>query len=146
MNIPAGFRKQLTGLQGDFNVYITLNAIESHSYLCILTQEYFQALSSGPAEASGGPFSPNPLKMREFLSIMKEAQDCRYDEHGRLILPKKFLEKAGIRGQVLIVGAREYIQIWDPAAFELYLSGSDLNGSDTQAAPAESPAAGPAAG
>jgi DNA-binding transcriptional regulator/RsmH inhibitor MraZ len=146
MNIPAGFRKQLTGLQGDSNVYITLNAIESHSFLCILTQEYFQALSSGPAEASGGPFSPNPRKMREFLSIMKEAQDCRYDEHGRLILPKKFLERAGIGGQVLIVGAREYIQIWDPAAFELYLEGPDSSGSETGARAGDTGLPGPAAG
>ena len=132
MNIPAGFRKQLTNGQGDSNVYITLNILETHSYLCILTQEYFQALSSAPAEASGGPFSPNPQKMREFLSMMKEAQDCRYDDHGRLILPKKFLEKAGIRGQVLIIGAREYIQIWDPAAFDLYLNAS---GSQNAATP-----------
>ncbi len=83
--------------------------------------------------------------MREFLSMMKEAQDCRYDEHGRLILPKKFLEKAGIRGQVLIVGAREYIQIWDPAAFELYLNGSGPEGAGTKAAPDGKAGAGPAA-
>jgi DNA-binding transcriptional regulator/RsmH inhibitor MraZ len=121
MNIPAGFRKQLTNGQGDSNVFITLNKIESFHYLCILTQEHFQDLSSEPAQASGGPFKPDPKKMREFLEIMKEAQDCHYDEQGRLIIPKKFLEKAGIQGQVMIVGAREYIQLWDPGAFDRYL-------------------------
>lgn len=83
MNIPAGFRKQLTNGQGDSNVFITLNKIESFHYLCILTQEHFQNLSSEPALASGGPFKPDPKKMREFLEIMKEAQDCHYRRTGQ---------------------------------------------------------------
>jgi MraZ protein len=127
MNIPASFRKQLNPGQAESNVFITLNKIENFTFLCILTQDHFQTISSEPSLSSGGPFNPDPSKMRQFLSIMKEAQDCHYDEQGRLIIPKKFIEKADIRGQVTIVGAREYIQLWNPDAFQKYIGNPDAS-------------------
>jgi len=126
MNIPASFRKQLTEGQGDSNVFITLNKIDFFQYLCILTQDHFQSISSEPAQASGGPLKPNPKMMRELLDIMMQVQECHYDEQGRLIVPKKFLEHANIKGQVIIVGVRDYLQLWDPDTLKRYMDAFGL--------------------
>jgi MraZ protein len=121
MNIPASFRKQLAEAAGDSSVFITLNKVDQFQYLCILTQDHFQSISSEPAQASGGPLKPNPHMMRELLDIMMQVQECHYDEQGRLIVPKKFLEHASIRGQVMIVGVRDYLQLWDPDTLKRYM-------------------------
>jgi DNA-binding transcriptional regulator/RsmH inhibitor MraZ len=120
MNIPANFRKQLPDGQGDSSVYITLNQAGSFSYLSLLPQDYFQAVSQAASDRSGGPFEPNLDEMIKLANMMDGAQECRYDDQGRLIVPKKFLEAAGIQGHVHILGMHAYVQLWNPEAFDRF--------------------------
>jgi MraZ protein len=125
MNIPANYRKQLAGEGGDSSVYITANRMESFSFLCILPQDYFQSISKVVAEQTGGPFEPRTPEMKKLARMMSGAQECRYDDQGRLILPKKFLETACIKGQVTILGMHSYIQLWNPDTFRQYVGEPD---------------------
>lgn len=43
------------------------------------------------------------------------------DEQGRILIPKKILEKFGISKKVVIVGVLDHFEIWDKATWDQYL-------------------------
>lgn len=45
--------------------------------------------------------------------VIASAQECSFDKQGRLLIPAAHREDAGIRGDVVIVGQIEKIELWD---------------------------------
>ena len=43
---------------------------------------------------------------------------CEIDPQGRVLILPKVLEILGIKRSVVIVGAEDHIELWDPAAYE----------------------------
>lgn len=123
VNIPASFRKHLPEGEGASNVYLMVREVEGFHYLTILPQEYFQEITKEIAETSGGPIHPDPDGMRALLKLMNSVQECHYDDQGRLIIPRHFLEMTHIKDQVRIIGTRDYLQLWDPETFDQYVEG-----------------------
>ncbi len=55
----------------------------------------------------------------EIISLyFGEAEQLAFDKQGRIILPKKLIDHAGIKKNVLFVGLGPTFQIWDPIKFE----------------------------
>ncbi len=133
VNIPASFRKHLPEGEGASNVYLMIRSVNGFHFLVILPQEYFQKITKDIAEASGGPIDPNPEGMRALLKLMNSVQECHYDDQGRLIIPRHFLEMTHIKDQVKIVGTLDYIQLWDPETYEQYVEGKALSETDQNA-------------
>lgn len=53
-----------------------------------------------------------------YRNFMAEAQHIELDTQGRFVLPRVFIEVAGIRGQgVLFIGMDDRIEIWEPALY-----------------------------
>jgi MraZ protein len=50
--------------------------------------------------------------------IMNNAEALPFDPEGRIVLPKRLVEHAGIRSEAIFVGRGRRFQIWDPVAFE----------------------------
>lgn len=123
VNIPASFRKRLPEGDGISNVYLMVREVQSFHYLTILPEDYFQKITKEIADASGGPINPDPEGMRALLKLMNSVQECHYDDQGRLIIPRDFLEKANIKDQVRIIGAVDYLQLWDPETHDQYVEG-----------------------
>ncbi len=123
VNIPASFRKHLPEKEGESNVYLMVREVNGFSYLTILPQEYFQEITKEIADASGGPINPNPEGMRALLKLMNSVQECHYDDQGRLIIPRHFLEMTHIKDRVRIIGTRDYLQLWDPDTHDQYVEG-----------------------
>ncbi len=48
---------------------------------------------------------------RKFFSL---ADECVLDRQGRFILPNEFVDRSGIGEEVVIVGAGDHFEIWDP--------------------------------
>jgi MraZ protein len=44
------------------------------------------------------------------------------DNQGRVTIPKDLIKVAGLQGETLIVGATDYIEIWNPERFEKFLA------------------------
>ncbi len=40
--------------------------------------------------------------------------DTELDKQGRILIPARFREAAGVNGAVVIAGCREYLEIWNP--------------------------------
>lgn len=57
--------------------------------------------------------------------IYSSGQMLQSDSQGRINLNDKLLEKAGIGNDVLIVGALDKMEIWDPDTFSRYME-SDI--------------------
>ena len=59
--------------------------------------------------------------------ILMWAEEVSLDGQGRISLPKPLSEYAGIGEKALIIGAMDRIELWDPAAFENYLTEQSID-------------------
>lgn len=58
------------------------------------------------------------------LSVMAGAVEVVPDAQGRILIPQRLKEAAGLEGQTLLVGAIDKVEIWNPADFEVALQGA----------------------
>ncbi|MQX36730.1 division/cell wall cluster transcriptional repressor MraZ [Roseospira navarrensis] len=59
-------------------------------------------------------FSPDLDEITEL--VFGSSQQLPYDQTGRIVLPREFMEHAGITDQAAFVGKGPTFQIWEPAA------------------------------
>jgi MraZ protein len=52
------------------------------------------------------------------LNKMANAVEVTPDSQGRILIPSRLQEAAGLDGQVQLIGAIDRIELWNPAAFE----------------------------
>ncbi|MGH7501185.1 MAG: division/cell wall cluster transcriptional repressor MraZ [Longimicrobiales bacterium] len=52
------------------------------------------------------------------LSLMANAVEVSPDAQGRILIPQRLKESAGLDGTVLLVGAINKIELWDPTKFQ----------------------------
>ncbi len=70
-------------------------------------------------------------KTRHFVrQIMSNASRTDLDAHGRVSIPQSLLDLAGIKDEVLIIGALDRLELWDPEAFRAYNDKSGLTFED----------------
>lgn len=53
------------------------------------------------------------------------------DKQGRVLVPAAMRTEAGLEGTVLVVGAGEWLEIWDPKRFETEMAAADRGLADT---------------
>lgn len=63
---------------------------------------------------------PRSTDQNEYLAryIYSTAQEADMDAAGRVMVPAVFREYAGLRGDVLVVGAGRYLELWDLEAWQ----------------------------
>ena len=57
-----------------------------------------------------------------YRAILSQASEVRLDRQGRASLPRKLLERAGIGERVVVGGALDRLEFWQPEAWEAYLA------------------------
>jgi MraZ protein len=56
---------------------------------------------------------------RNFIrSVLMYAEEVTLDAQGRVGIPKRLLQFAGVEGEALIIGALDHIEIWNPDSFQ----------------------------
>ena len=55
-------------------------------------------------------------------ALLSQATEVRLDRQGRASLPKKLLDRAGIGERLVVIGALEHLEFWEPEAWQAYLS------------------------
>jgi MraZ protein len=53
--------------------------------------------------------------------LFSAASECELDAQGRIIIPPKLRQFAGLNGEVLVLGAHERFEVWSPTHWETYL-------------------------
>ena len=54
--------------------------------------------------------------------LLSQATEVRLDRQGRASLPKKLLDRAGISDRLVVIGALDHLEFWEPEAWQGYLS------------------------
>lgn len=52
------------------------------------------------------------------LNFFSRADECVLDSQGRFILPQEFVGKTNFKEEVLMIGAGDHFEIWDPEKLE----------------------------
>lgn len=66
------------------------------------------------------PLSSEEGRIRR-LNFFSRADECSLDGQGRFILPQEFIEQVDLKREILIVGAGDHFEIWDPKTWEKFL-------------------------
>lgn len=66
--------------------------------------------------------NPYQRETRDFVrTITRWAEDVALDRQGRIVIPRRLMEFAGLDGSAVIIGSLDRIEIWDPKVFENHL-------------------------
>jgi len=107
VSLPASFRREAT----------------DQSF--VLIQAYEPSLSLYPErswaeveERLRDLLRHQPESRMYVLSIMSSAVEVVPDGQGRILIPARLQEAAGLAGEVLLVGAIDKVELWNPARFQ----------------------------
>ena len=114
--VPAKFRGQL-----DRGAVISKGMGRCLSvYTMTRWEEKSAALVEGKTDA----------ELRDFeRRIYPSASEVELDGQGRLVIPAKLREYAGLKGEVTVAGVRDHVEIWDRAIWQEYQQQLDAEGS-----------------
>ncbi len=110
LTVPSKFRSTLAGA-----VFLVKGA---EPCLSLYPAETYQAM----AEAALANMNPLSAQKREFARLFyTNAMSMELDAAGRIMLPPRFMESAGINSrEVVVAGAGDCLELWDRATWESY--------------------------
>ena len=113
--IPARLRDPIYSERDGLGFFLVFG---SNKILCLYPDEYYRRLA-----AADGPRLVPPAKLVDFERVkFALAYHLDLDSHSRLSLPEKMLKRAGLERNVVLIGARDHIEIWDAKVWQDYLA------------------------
>jgi len=113
VNVPIKFRETLRS-EGEERLMIT-NA-RLYNARCLDAYPY-SAWVERVQQIKNRTVPIPPDKRRYYLTVyIPEVQECPIDKQGRVFIPTRLREYAGLGREVLFTGVVDMIQIWDQAA------------------------------
>lgn len=121
VNVPAKFRKA-TSHEAQGNYIITYGKDQCvYIYPMDIYEKKIVSVIDNLSEANA--------EHRAYMSVMgSRASDATLDKQGRIMIPPKYLEFAGINKEVHIIGAYNRIEVWNPETRKVYQSRLDESG------------------
>tara|TARA_B100000674_G_scaffold467668_1_gene452846 strand:+ start:2658 stop:3098 length:441 start_codon:yes stop_codon:yes gene_type:complete len=58
-------------------------------------------------------------------AMLSQASEVRMDRQGRAGIPRKLLERAGIGEQMVVIGALDKLEFWDPGDWQEFMEEAD---------------------
>ena len=83
--------------------------------LWMMTEQAFQAMEDEYIKPHS-PFGADARKLRRRFN--STAEESELDSAGRVRIPKKLIEAAGLDGACAVIGAGDYIEIWGAEAWK----------------------------
>jgi len=116
LNVPSKFRKAL-GEDGD-STFIITKGNEEDKCLDVYPHDVFEK----KIVAKLNEFSESDATQRYYTSLKgANSHEAPLDKQGRITIPQKLLDYSRIKKEVLIVGAFNRIELWDPDVRTQYL-------------------------
>lgn len=123
IQIPAQLRGGIEAGGENGGIYITLG--EQPGTLSIFTERGFEELAAR-IETEFMDTEESRAFERQFFSTASYVEP---DKQGRMVLPERLVKKAGLEGEIFLVGQKSRIDIWNRDQFETE-QGIDWDGSD----------------
>ena len=103
ITIPARWRR------GSPEEFIVL-AEATHQFLLVMSPEEFSRMSAAVETDSNVSARDRRVFFRQ---LHARSQHATADKQGRLVLPVDLCQKAGLKGEVVLVGGRGRFEIWN---------------------------------
>ena len=114
VSVPAAFRAEL---EGQHNNAVYLYPSPEFPAIEACPVSWMEEMKANIKQLP--KFSPERKAL--VLSVFGRARLFRFEEDGRLILPKDFADRAGITDRAAFVGMADTFLIWNPEAAETAL-------------------------
>ena len=115
--VPAEFRRKLPAEAAD--TFIIVRGYDR----CLAA--YPQHIWDGVAKKLMN-LSQTERRNRVFLrAMLSQAAEVKMDRQGRAVLPRKLLQRAGIGGQIVVIGALDKLEFWEPESWIAFLQEAD---------------------
>lgn len=113
--IPAKLRAVLSPEARD--TFVATRGIERCIYLYPL--DYWE----GEMEKRLRELNPYNHEARNYRrALLRWAEEVTLDKQGRIKLPKRLMEFAGIKDEAILIGSMELIEVWGPEYFNQYVN------------------------
>ena len=122
LKLPAQFR---SAIEPEYGVEFFVTSLRGES-VRIYPMEVWARVEEKLSRVS----SLEPAVMRFKNSVNFYGQCAAMDGQGRLLIHPLLRERAGIRGEVAVLGQQDFLEVWNRSAFEERLSGDPLTDSD----------------
>lgn len=116
--IPSRLRASLEG-----DTLIITRGVEQ--CLWIMLPGYFDVLRRKIMDGPGAMFDKRLRLLQR--RIIAPAQECEIDKSGRINIPPTLRDSAGLelKEESVMLGVYDYLEIWNPVAYEQYMTESD---------------------
>jgi len=111
LSIPSKMRDIISKQYDPEDLYLFLLPGDT---ICLYPGEEFAELIESLENPSGDALS----SALDIDRICADAEPCKLDGSGRIVIPPKMREDAKIGQDVLIVGVKNHIEIWDPVHWD----------------------------
>ena len=122
LKLPAAFRAVLEPNFGS-DFYVTSLRGDS---VRIYPMDVWLRVEERMARAS----SLNPSVMRFKNAVNYFGQSSPMDAQGRILIHPLLRERADVRGEVVVLGQQDFLEVWNRAAFEERLQADPLTDAD----------------
>ena len=107
VSIPSKMRDTIKRKYNADDLYLILMP---GNIICLYPGEEFEELTARLDNPQGAPLS----EIMEMERVCADAEPCKLDGSGRIVIPPTMRQDAGIEQEVLLIGARSHIEIWNP--------------------------------
>jgi len=108
VSLPSRMREVINKRYSSDDLYLMLMP---EKFICLFPSEEFERLTSRFDNSSATTLSRIMDMERDMCS---EAELCKIDGSGRIVIPPEMKESAKINNEVIFIGARSHIEIWNP--------------------------------
>ena len=112
VSIPSKMRDVMKKNYDPNDLYIVLMPGD---VICLYPGESFEKLAMGWL---ANPEGSNLQDVMEIERLCAEAEPCKLDGSGRIVVPEDMRDAAGIEQEVLVAGSLTHIEIWNPQFWE----------------------------
>ncbi len=110
--LPSSFRKLLVG---DSEGVCVLRKNLYENCIDLYSSEAWDSLVDVIYQKVNGLSRKNAAFIREFF---RDTAELSIDNSGRILIPKKFFDKVDLGKEVMLIGQRDKIEIWNAVAYE----------------------------
>lgn len=108
VSIPSKMRDVLKKKYNSDELYLMLMP---EKFICLFPSEEFEKLAS---RLDNSQVTSLSRIMDNERNLCSAAELCTIDSSGRIVLPSEMRELAQIESEVMFVGARSHIELWNP--------------------------------
>ena len=113
--IPSRLRESIDPERDGLGFFVVFGP---NRVLCLYPDEYYRRLA-----AVDGPRLVPLAKLVDFERIkFAQAYHLDLDTHSRVSIPDKMLKRAHLTHEVVLIGVRDHVEIWDARVWQTYLA------------------------